>query len=262
MTICASVKVRDGLVLATDSMTQISVITPEGDTGVAKTYSNARKLFQVGDTPIGVMFHGIGNIGKRSIQGFMREFRPSNSSNVKKVATELYAHFKGPYDERFAELDIGSKPVLGFYIAGYSKNGEFAEEWEFRYPKDSEPRVVREDKSFGASWRGVDLPFTRIYKGYDPRSFDLLLQQGVDPKTVKQLKQISKNLESPVIYDGMPVQDAINFAVYILNTTIGLVEFEIGPPICGGPLQVATILPEHGFEWISRPNYSIHQKNK
>jgi hypothetical protein len=54
MTIVASVKVRDGLALGTDSMTNI-VSTTGGARNVLKTYSNARKLFQLGDWPIGVM---------------------------------------------------------------------------------------------------------------------------------------------------------------------------------------------------------------
>ena len=56
MTIVASVKVRDGLVLATDSMTQIQASVDEaGHKAVVKTYGNARKLFQVRELPIGVM---------------------------------------------------------------------------------------------------------------------------------------------------------------------------------------------------------------
>jgi hypothetical protein len=43
-------------------------------------------------------------------------------------------------------------------------------------------------------------------------------------------------------------------AAYIVKTTIGISRFEIGVPVCGGPLQVATILPSEGFRWIERPN--------
>ena len=62
MTIVASVKVRDGLILGTDSMTQISSMTEEGPQ-LLKGYSNARKLFQIEPRPVGVMTYGFGNIG-------------------------------------------------------------------------------------------------------------------------------------------------------------------------------------------------------
>jgi hypothetical protein len=55
----------------------------------------------------------------------------------------------------------------------------------------------------------------------------------------------------------MPVQDAIDFAVFILNTTIGYTTFIPGVPSCGGPLQVAAILPDEGFVWISRPELQV-----
>jgi hypothetical protein len=75
VTICAAVKVRDGLVLATDSMSTIQGQVEEGgQITFLKNYSNARKLFQVRDMPIGVMSYGVGNIGNRSIQGLMGDF--------------------------------------------------------------------------------------------------------------------------------------------------------------------------------------------
>jgi hypothetical protein len=57
VTIIASAKGRDGLILGTDSMTRIQAPT------VLNAYSHARKLFRVADTPIGVMTDGLGNIG-------------------------------------------------------------------------------------------------------------------------------------------------------------------------------------------------------
>ncbi len=79
MTICASVKVRDGLVLATDSMSTIQGQVDGGQVAVLKNYSNARKLFQIGDMNIGAMSYGAGNIGNRSIQGLMTEFNGSGN---------------------------------------------------------------------------------------------------------------------------------------------------------------------------------------
>lgn len=130
MTICASVKVRDGLVLATDSMTQIQARDPvTGAVGVVKTYSNARKLFHVDELPIGVMSYGVGNFGKRSIQGFMREFNPSPDDSVKGVTEALFHFIKAPYDSEYGSLRPDQQPVLGFFVAGYSKGKVFADEW-------------------------------------------------------------------------------------------------------------------------------------
>ena len=253
MTICASVKVRDGLVLGTDSMTQIWGQDEAGHAGLIKSYSNARKLFQIGQLPIGVMTYGIGNLGPRSIQGLVRDFNSNYSGNadVVSVTQELYRFFNNRYQEQFGDRPGGP---LGFFIAGCSPSQAFPEEWEFQLPLDQEIRQVHPTDQFGASWRGITIPFTRLYKGYDPRIVESLKKESVSEEVIQKIVQ---GYESPVVYDGMPVQDAINFAVFILQTTIGVATFELGAPSCGGPLQIATVLPEAGFQWIREPVLSV-----
>lgn len=254
MTICASVKVRDGLVLATDSMTQIQGTSEDGTVGVLKTYSNAKKLFRIGLLPIGVMSYGIGNIGKRSIQGFMRDFSWGGADTVRDVTDSLYQYIKTAYDGEFNPLPQEQRPVLGFYVAGYLQNKPFAEEWEFLIPSDTQPREVRDQEEFGASWRGIERPFTRLYHGFDPTIADMLRELGLDDETVRNLLD---GLQGAFVFDGMPVQDAINFATFILRTTIGMSTFEAGPPACGGPLQVAVILPDKTFQWVSEHTFKV-----
>jgi hypothetical protein len=252
MTIVASVKVRDGLVLATDSMSQIH----QG--GQYRTsYANARKLFQARDLPVGVMSYGLGNIGDISIEGLVREFCAELSANVKNVQTiadQLFAFIKTAYDLQFSDLSADDCPVIGFFVAGYGGSGPFAEQSEFVIPRDAQSIQVAPNNVFGANWRGIELPFTRLYKGLDPRLIPQLQAKGfTDPEIADLFAQV----ETPVIYDGMPVQDAINFAAYIVKTTIGVSTFEIGVPACGGPLQIAAILPSEGFRWIERPELGV-----
>lgn len=259
MTIIASVKVRDGLVLGTDSMSQIQGQDPAGNIAIIKSYSNAKKLFQVNDWPIGVMSYGLGNLGQRSIQGLVSEFGAEYQGNpsVEDVTNGLFAFFEEKYNEIWGEEE--NKSGLGFFVAGYSRSEPFPEEWEFALPRDSQAKQVRPLDKFGASWRGVDMPFTRLYKGFDPRGLHALKERGVSQQAIDDAFM---PFESPVVYDGMPVQDAINFVTFILDTTIGMATFELGPPTCGGPLQVATILPESGLAWISEPRFSIPGRSR
>jgi len=243
MTIIASVKVRDGLVLATDSMTTIqATVDKAGNKAVIKTYSNAKKLFHIGDAPIGAMIYGIGNIGQRSIEGLMFDFsvkeltkltKPKRES-VHDVAEALFVYFNSLYQTEFANIPPEQKIRdfrFGIFVAGCSVGKPFVEEWEFLLPRDLKIKRVRTDTTFGASWRGIDLPFTRLIKGFDPRSRQILKKHGLSDKTIKEALEPWK---ANIAYDGMPVQDAINLAVFIVQTTIGLVSFEIGAPSCGG----------------------------
>lgn len=256
MTIVASVKVRDGLILGTDSMTQISQNTPEGPQFL-KAYSNARKLFQIKDRPIGVACYGLGNVGQRSIEGVVLDFcssQPVGRLKVGEVAQGLYEFVTPLYEGAFESVETEGRPPLGFYIAGYSHREPFPEEFEFLLPRDTAPFAPRPAQVFGASWRGIDIAFTRLYKGFDPRLIERLTEAGIGEE---DQKKIFDGLETPVVYDGMPVQDAVNFCEYILETTIGYTTFHAGVPGCGYPLQVATILADIGFTWVARPEPRI-----
>jgi hypothetical protein len=261
MTICTSVKVRDGIVLGTDSMTQIHASFPDGRMAVAKTYSNARKLFQVANLPMGVMTWGAGNVGQRSIEGLLLDFSRSMKGTrvraVRSVSNRLSEFLLKIHANEFKGIPIEQQPGVGLFVAGYSsKVAAFAEEWEFKIPADPNPKPVRPKDSFGASWRGVDIPFTRLYFGFDSRLREALINAGLDPETVKAVFD-RKEFRIQVIYGAMPVQDAIDFVAFVLNTTIGYTSIEMGPPSCGGPLQVAVVLPQTGFSWLSQPTYKI-----
>src|SRR5437588_12809772 len=113
-------------------MTQISAPTLEGGAQILKAYSNARKLFQVGNEPIGVMTYGLGNIGNRSIEGLVLDFsRNAPPGSVDELSRGLFDHVKSQYDGVFGEVPPEVKPVLGFYIAGYTGEEPFPEEFEF-----------------------------------------------------------------------------------------------------------------------------------
>jgi hypothetical protein len=255
MTIVASVKVRDGLILGTDSMTTIS-----SEQGVLKTYSNARKLFRISGRPIGVMTYGLGNIGPMSIEGLVVHFCKYNlpeSNQVGDVAKSLYDFVSDLYGNQFQEVPEAERPELGFLIAGYSDGVPLPEEFEFLLPSDAAPAPLRDPAEFGASWRGIDAPFVRLYKGFDPRMLASLEAEGL---SADQVEAVTTGLEANVIYDGMPVQDAINFATFILETTISFSAFEVGAASCGRPLQVATILADEGFKWIAKPELRVEHQ--
>ena len=106
---------------------------------------------------------------------------------------------------------------------------------------------VRERDVFGSSWRGIAMPFTRLYFGLDPRAKKDLIDSGFD---AQKLEQIMDNYQAKVIYDGMPVKDAVEFVKFILRTTIGLSSFEIGAPSCSEPICIAKISQKGEFEFL------------
>jgi hypothetical protein len=142
-------------------------------------------------------------------------------------------------------------------VAGYSQQNGFAEEWEFYLPVDQAPLSVRPETTFGSSWRGIEAPISRLYKGFDPYIPLALANAGVEDDVIEQITDVIQDFQMQIVYPGMPVQDAINLAAYMLRTTIGYDFFQIGVPSCGGPLQLGVILPGEGFRWIQEPRFSV-----
>jgi hypothetical protein len=257
MTIVATVKARDGLVLAADSMTTVTIPTDEGPQFV-KAFENGRKLYHMRDLPIGAVTYGLGNIGGRSMEGLVLDAckeMPSEVQAVGDVAASLCGYLHDVYETQFEGLETEQKPECGFLVGGYSPDEPFARLFEFGFPNGAGAVEVGQPDVCGATWRGVDYPFVRLWRGFAPAMLQELLSK--DGLSRERVDELIAPLEIGVAYDGMPVQDAVNFATYILDTTIGFARFAHGVPACGGPLQVAAILPESGFQWIARPELRI-----
>ena len=231
MSIVASVSVHDGLVLGAESMVQIwGQMGPQAPSGVIKTYENAQKLFQLGEHNIGVMVYGIGNIGQRSIGSYLDEFARKNTSleEVKVNAEKLLEFLRKKYEDNFKSTEQDQLPTLGVMVGGYGPEQHLAETWEFLLPSSNEVRPTRPKHGFGASWRGVSVPFSRLYVGFDPRVGEALQTAGLESEKVSELLG---PYQMPVVFDGMPVQEAIDFVVLILETTIGMFKVRLRPSV-------------------------------
>jgi len=259
VSIVASVKVHDGIAIGADAMSTILGRDAQGNVGVVKTYEHAEKLFRLGQTPIGVAVYGIGNIGPRSIGSFIHEFgkKLTEPEDVEKVAADLLAFLRSQYDAQLrdvAQVPAEQRPQLGVLIAGYSPNEPLADEWEFVIPFDQTPRRVRPPGTFGADWRGVSVPFTRLYVGFDPNLPGALAQAGVPADVVQRVMEVAQTTALPIVFDGMPLQDAIDCLAFILRTTVSAARFTAGSASCGGALSIAVIDREHAFRWIKKPD--------
>lgn len=253
MTIVTCVKVRDGLVLGTDSMAHIQ---RGGEFG--RAFTHATKLFRVGELPMGVMSYGLGNVGHRSIESLMREFSAGlkkDQKTVDAVGKALFKFMKKQYDAHAEAQPEGDElPGLGIALAGYSDGEVFAEQMQFELPGDVKPTTALEKEEFGALWWGVAAPFFRLSMGYGPLVRVRLEEAGLEEEAASKLLD---DLAIDVFFDAMPVQDAVDYATFVLDTTISFTRFTMQVSACGGPLQVATILPDGKFAWLAKPEVSM-----
>ena len=137
------------------------------------------------------------------------------------------------------------------FIGGYSAGHFFSEQFVGLLPFASAPTPVFPDASgkphFGASWYGQTDVLTRIVRGYANDTMRALEKMGV-PTTTLQDCMNTAPAHLPIIFDGMPLQDAIDLADYLTSAVIGSQRFCAGPAGCGGPVDIAVIRPAN-FAW-------------
>jgi len=76
VTIAISIKINDGLVLASDSASTLLGQTPDGKLAAINVYNNAVKLFNLRKGfPVGAITWGSGSIGQTSISTIIKDLR-------------------------------------------------------------------------------------------------------------------------------------------------------------------------------------------
>jgi 20S proteasome alpha/beta subunit len=271
LTIAISLKINDGLVLAADSATTLLAPTPTGMAAM-NVYNNANKIVNLyKGLPIGVITWGAGSIGNASISTLLKDLRAELTAGsgpeefnregytIEQVANRLRNFI---YEQRYIPAFAAQphKPSLGFVVGGYSSGSASAEEYQIDIKLDGScgpPRLLREAGASGASWAGEPEPLNRLFTGFSGVLPQVLQQQlKLTPDQTQALfSALRPFLQAQLISPAMPLQDAIDLAVFMVELTISWSRFAPGAPSVGGPIEVAAISKHEGFRWIRRKYY-------
>jgi 20S proteasome alpha/beta subunit len=253
MTIAINVAVPEGLVFAADSRQTYTNVRSD----VRVSSDNAQKLFQLGPRHAAVTY-GWAFLCNRNIHSHVNDFKTTISTDLKtedlakalaKYLTEQYnEHIEKEYDAPVEEKNY----ALALLVGGYDVGDKEGKVYEIYVPGEDAHLVQTTDSRVGAAWRGHTLVIGRLLKGYDPRLREL---PGFDEDMSKALE--TSPLDYLVDYWSMTLQDAIDFATFLVHTTIQMQRFSDGirnaPGMsanCGGAIEVAVIEPENGFTWM------------
>ncbi|KAF0816571.1 hypothetical protein KIS4809_4638 [Bacillus sp. ZZV12-4809] len=265
MTLALSIKVNDGIVLATDSAT---TITQPGANGsqFLNVYENANKIFHLHKgLPIGIITWGNGGIGNASIGTVIKDFR-------KKIMTEIFSdqpytleslsmQFKDYilplYNEAYNGIQPQSRPFTGFTISGYSHNESQPEEWRINYESgDCNVTQLSSTQRTGASWSGQPEALNRLVKGYSTGLEQVLTMCGIERAKIGEIIKVAdENLQTPFVIPSMPIADVIDLAEYFIDLTTKYVKYSPGIQSVGGPVEIASITKHEGYKWIKRKLY-------
>lgn len=240
--------VPEGIVMASDSRQSITIEgkTPDGqdlpkvDTinsdNVYKTYlltredKDNRPIFEVGVSSFGQdLLDGISTAShiKRFAEGEL-----TDNDDVTTIPKKLVEFFR----KTFPSADTG------FHVAGYKKEGKTSIPYVYNCHVGknifNQRRNVKPDGSlaYGATWSGQIDVLTGILQPS--------LLPGPEGKAVTMHKP-------PIVWDAMALQDAVNFSIYAIRTTIDTIRFQARPKNVGGPIDVLVITPD-GAKWIQR----------
>ncbi len=273
MTIAISIKINDGLVLASDSASTVLGQTQTGELQAVNVYNNAVKVFNLcKGLPIGAITWGAGSIGQASTATIVKDFRQLLTEGDEKhkwkldrgtFEVEAVARYlkEFVFDELYTPAFQlpQQKPDLGFIIAGYSSRAPMADEFkiEMRGGILDGPTRLRTRDEIGMTWGGNPEAVNRLLAGVS-LGLPIVLQNlfKIPPGQLPQvMATIQQNLQLPLVLPAMPLQDAIDLADFLVDLTIKFSRFMPGAPTVGGPIEIAAISKHEGFRWIKRKYY-------
>lgn len=170
MSVAVLIGVHDGLVLAADSASTLTMSIQGGpggpvSTGVANVYDNANKIFNlVKGQPIGCITFGTGNIGNSSIGTLIKDLRKELTETPQEMkfdpqnytiegVANILANFLGAECQKL-DAPAKSNTNIGFLLGGYSKPGDLGESWSVEIQKGipQSPKKLRQNHEAGLSW--------------------------------------------------------------------------------------------------------------
>lgn len=272
MSIAISLKIKDGVILASDSAATMSVAARSGVTHV---YNNANKIINLHkQLPLGVVTWGSAGIGNYSNELLLKNLRQrltdggkekndkwrlnEDDYSIKDIAEKLRKYI---YEEHYLNSynNEQDKPHVGFMIAGYAPQNLSAEEYlvEIKNGDCAPPEPLRDKESVGITWRGEGEVLRRLLLGIGSKTEAVLKKTGgLGKETIeKVLKQLQPGIQESLITPAMPLQDGINLAEFLVNVTIMYSRYTAGAPTVGGPVEIAAITKHEKFKWIKRKHY-------
>jgi hypothetical protein len=258
VTLAIGVVVSDGVVVAADSRTSQKLA---GDNTPFRVLSDfTHKVFRVGT--VAVATHGYAILLGRNIAGHVSEFSAQfkGEDTARAVAEGLSTFFEKRFAEHVAEFPA-DKPApgntaLGFLVGGFDAGVGCLHEVSV---PDGEVTKLGDSSTGTAAWRGQTDVIIRLVKGVD---LDQLNRHAVDAGLTEHLEGLGpvwSKMEYVIQFNVMNVQDAVDFAVLAIRTTIDVQRLTHGTrgapgswPGVGGPIEVATVTAEAGFQWLQQ----------
>jgi 20S proteasome alpha/beta subunit len=228
MSLVVTIYVPSGIVMAADSRMTVLRTEDREESGQKMRVQqqlvlsdSAYKIVELNAVAAGVAVYDSAIIANQPVESQVRRFEEealSSGDDVKSVAEKFMKYFQSNHPS------FG----VGFHVAGYRQEGKSRVPYVLVGHTTREPEIRRvnaDDK--GAVQYGV------------VRAGDVLVANRLIDTNYLPL------------FAAMPLQEAIDYAVHLIRSTIDTLRFEPRFPTVGGPIDVLVVQPQ-GMHWVQR----------
>lgn len=242
MSLIITVHTNEGIVMSSDSRTTFNrqdfSPLPDGKGAIITKlqgvhYSDTTYKTFLAPNNVGISTCGAAAIAGKPVTGYIEDFISHNISRdtkVAEVAEKMLLEFR----------KYNPIPDITFHIAGYERNDDAICQKFYQVFAAKNEVVEMDVTSQGASWSGESEILARILSPYWVRV------EGKDG-TARYKQQ-----NPPAIsWNFFSLQDAVDFSMYAMNTTIETMRFQVRLKTVGRPIDILAIKPTGAF-WIQR----------
>jgi len=220
---------------------------------------------------VGCITWGNGSIGNASLATIVKDFRNFyyeknknliNNGNIE--IEDISLSFKDFIEKKINNAE-GKVDLIGFVIAGYSKNKSNPEifQLEFIEKEVKGPKQINKEDPIAISWYGDTEITTRLILGMSSKMPLLLKDAGLNKEKSDEIIQlIHENMQLPIGVPAMPIQDAIDFIEFLVDFNCKMSKFMSGAQTIGGPIDLAVITKHESYKWIYRKHYYEEKLNR
>lgn len=262
MSLGVVIKGTEGIVLAAESRVSLNREERRGNTIIIERQDldHATKLltFTGENRNIGVVTYGTAILGDvnnpRTAKSFIPEFEdslPPGRLSIGEFAKCLSEFFIKQWEE-FIPPNYQGQP-MSFVVGGFDQDEAYGKVFLFVIPHQPKPEEKNPGK-FGITWGGQGKFIHRIIMGYDPQVLEVVKDviQPTSQKIQTLQQKLHQTVHLPMIYSFLPLQDCVDFAIFLIKTTIEAQRLSLEVAGCGGAVDVATITREDGLKFVQR----------
>lgn len=262
MSLGVVIKGPEGVVLAADSRITLEAKKSNAPP-LSVNFDNATKLltFYKPHSFVGAVTYGIAVIGLRTAHSFIPEFeiklekekKINKRLKVEEYSKELSNFYMARWKEAMPNDYQG--PSMTFIVGGYDPGSAYGTVFLFQIPDQPIPKPRNPGQNeFGMTWGGQLQVASRLIHGYDPIVLDIIRKKFKinDSQIDELIKTMKSQIEFPIPYNVLPLQDCVELATFLIRSTIIAQNLAVGIRGVGGPIDVAIITRTKGLELIQQ----------